>query len=1171
MAKYGFGTYGIPKYGEVDSNRLYYSSGIFGWSYDYQSISLTWKSILSDPFDAPYVPIAWRLVRSYIGVPDNPYVGDVLDSGDLPSNFRLSYLDTDSQLLENHEVTYTIWVFTASVDGSGVVDSYDLSKWINCGSTTVNTVAQTTTAEYFKRWLPAAWLNETVGTGDAVGESEDTELSRVVDAYSFAYDKIKVQATLLQEYANSRNIPSTLLKNKITDLGFLYEPSLGDTYHRSLYRTGNLINAIKGTTAGITTYATALTHWGTSVTIGKNLMLDYNDSSFEESVGRWKNNVRSSVDTTGAYNSATKHVGWTLTQQKYSTSLADLGVAITPPTHNVYDTSYPPRSSGFMRLKRGATSTNGSQSLTLCGWWSDLSPTLYGIPVDPTKDYTFSGWVRSTAARTSTIANYPNLLVNVVYFDKTGTRLGYCPLGGEIQNITNSWAYFSVNAPSGIQEDVIPAATAYFGLEMHIQGAIINDEFLFDMLQVAEKTGNYVYEDARLINVNIEADVENYILNPSFDSGTSWWQAYNADLVQDFNPPSTAKIFGTAVAKVTALSTDTAALISDWQTVESGTPYTVGFYVSGPVGRTAIVRLEYSSKQSYEDQIQILSDVDGSYYPTDAYYVDSAPLTLTATAQRASVYATSPVQGEDYSNPLVKSSVYFPNAQEGDVFYVDSVMMVETPVIKDYFQGNGGPVPSNPNTGVFYPTTDCTWDKRPQLNMVTNSSFDDTTKWTAASGTTLTSTTSTPLFGTKRGNVSATGGGEISTVVYYPNGACIGGEDVVVSAYVKNVAGTYSISTNGQTVNTFKLSSANASSWTRLHVNRIAEIGETNFTITISLSDAGSGTKVFHIDGVQAEFGRVATPFIDPAVSTTVVSTNPAQSGETVSSAYSYMVNAGYSFYGARYVEKYQRLASSLNLVTPLGSSWAIITHPSKVELNEITGTLLPSPSFELNLDGWNGVASSLKRSISRGTIFDEILTQGASFCKVTSTAATSFGIITDLIDIEPVTGYYTSIAIKPENEDAYGKYTLKLKWYAESQGFLREKISELNINRHDRWAYLDIVAPGSRTIAVEKAQVVGNYVTLTTTGEHKFTVGEELTVTVNEFPTLSGNTTIEALTPTTFSFTKASTNIAETTVAGAARFSNTGVSYAKIEVVCEPTNAGIGRTFHLDKVIFKE
>ena len=346
MAKYSFGTYGIPKYGEVDGNRLYYSSGIFGWSYDYQTVSLTWKSILSDPIDIPYVPIAWRLVRSYVGVPDSPYVGDVLDYGDLPSGFRLTYVDDDPNLLENHEVTYTIWVFTASIDGAGAINGYTNSKWINCGSTSVNTVAQTSTADSFKRWLPAAWLNEMSGIGDAVGEAEDTELSRIIDAYSFEYDKINVQASLLQEYADAKNIPSSLLKNKITDLGFLYEPSLGDTYHRSIYKTGNFINSVKGTTAAISVYATALTHWGAPITIGKNLMLDYNDSSFEESTGRWTNVI---APFAGSYTSGTAHTGWTLTQQKYSTSLVDLGVTISPPSPGIYSPTAVPKFSGFLK------------------------------------------------------------------------------------------------------------------------------------------------------------------------------------------------------------------------------------------------------------------------------------------------------------------------------------------------------------------------------------------------------------------------------------------------------------------------------------------------------------------------------------------------------------------------------------------------------------------------------------------------------------------------------------------------------------------------------------------------------------------------------------------------------------------------------------------------------
>lgn len=1156
MAKYGFGTYGIPKYGEVDANRLYYSSGIFGWSYDYQTISLTWKSIISDPDDAPYVPIAWRLVRSYVGVPDNPYVGDVLDSGALPSEFRLTYIDDESTLIENHEVTYTIWVFTAAVDGSGNITDYTSSRWINCGSTVVNTVSPTQTSEYFKRWLPAAWLNETSGVGDAVGEANETSLSKIIDAYSFEYDKVKVQAMLLQDYADSRNIPSVLLKNKVTDLGFLYEPSLGDTYHRSLYKNGNFINAVKGTTAAISAYSTALTHWGATVQIGRNLFLDYNDSSFEESTGRW------SVISGGG----------SIVSQKYTTSLADQGIALAPPTIPLTRPNWPMRDDACAVVT--VPSSSSAQVLALKpSNFASIAPNSYVIPVTAGKKYIFKGWARH-------LTSPGTVNVTILWLDKEGTLLSSTPAGTSVTTDI-AWKEFR-SASETIGDGYTAPTNAYFAqLNVSITATQNSTKFAFDMFDFREsdnlaitnsgKLPSYEYEDARLIKVNVEADIENYILNPSFDSGTSWWQSYNAELVQDFNPPTTAKIFGTAVAKLTALSTDTAALISGWQVVSPGTPYTVGFYVSGPSNRTAVVRLEYSSQQSYEEQVKILSDAEGSYYPLVPYYVDSEATQLSSVATRITAYAVSPVLGEDFSNPLIKTSVYFPDAQEGDVFYVDSAMLVEFPEIQDYFQGNGGPVPSNPNLQRFFPTSDCSWDSRNQLNMVTNSAFSTTDKWVAASGTTFSVSTSNPLFGTKRGNVSATGGGSISTTVYYPRGACAGGEDVVVSAYVKNVAGLFSISTSGQAVNSFRVSSENASSWTRIDVTRIANVGETSFDITISLSEAGTGTKVFHIDGVQAEFGRIATPFIDPSDSLTTTTANPAQAGETVSYRYSTMVNAGYSFYGARYQEKYQRLASSLGLVTPLGSTFSLSTHSSEVGLEEISGTLLKSPSFELNLEGWSGVSANLKRSISRGTIFDELLTQGAAFCKISSTDDEEFGITTDLIAIEPVTGYYASVALKPENEDAYGTYTLKLKWYAESTGFLREKTTSLVINRHDRWAYLDIVAPGNRTVSIASLSVENNLVTITTRGDHKFSVNEDVTISVNEYASVSGTTTIESVTANTFSFTRAAADLEDTEVTGSARFSNTGVAFAKIEVICEPLYGGAGRTFHLDKVVFKE
>jgi hypothetical protein len=102
-------------------------------------------------------------------------------------------------------------------------------------------------------------------------------------------------------------------------------------------------------------------------------------------------------------------------------------------------------------------------------------------------------------------------------------------------------------------------------------------------------------------------------------------------------------------------------------------------------------------------------------------------------------------------------------------------------------------------------------------------------------------------------------------------------------------------------------------------------------------------------------------------------------------------------------------------------------------------------------------------------------------------------------------------------------------------------------------------------------ASVVDNYITLTTAGEHKFSDGEDLILVINNRVELSGPMTIEAITPTTFSFTRPATNLAQTTVIGSASFSNTGVAFATVEVLCEPYSPGAGVTFHLDKVIFRE
>jgi hypothetical protein len=199
-------------------------------------------------------------------------------------------------------------------------------------------------------------------------------------------------------------------------------------------------------------------------------------------------------------------------------------------------------------------------------------------------------------------------------------------------------------------------------------------------------------------------------------------------------------------------------------------------------------------------------------------------------------------------------------------------------------------------------------------------------------------------------------------------------------------------------------------------------------------------------------------------------------------------------------------------------------------------------------------------------------LVQGAAYCKVKASGTGTFGAITDYIPVTPAKGYYLSIAVRPENEDSYGTYVLSLKWYDLANNYLREKTNSITLNRNDRWGYLDIVAPGSKTVSLSSISVASNVVTVTTIGNHGFSAGEDLYVTIGDptFSAVSGNVNITAVTPNTISYAATFADTSATDITGRGTFANTSVGYAKIQVTCTPTVSGTGRVFHLDKVLFR-
>jgi hypothetical protein len=119
----------------------------------------------------------------------------------------------------------------------------------------------------------------------------------------------------------------------------------------------------------------------------------------------------------------------------------------------------------------------------------------------------------------------------------------------------------------------------------------------------------------------------------------------------------------------------------------------------------------------------------------------------------------------------------------------------------------------------------------------------------------------------------------------------------------------------------------------------------------------------------------------------------------------------------------------------------------------------------------------------------------GVGYCKVTSTAASAFGIATELIDVSAGTGYYVAAAIRPVDALAYGTYKLRLNWYDEANAFLYYKETSVNLQRHDRVAHLQIVAPGSKTLSVVSISVTSGVATATAAAPHGLSPSEVITL----------------------------------------------------------------------------
>jgi hypothetical protein len=613
-----------------------------------------------------------------------------------------------------------------------------------------------------------------------------------------------------------------------------------------------------------------------------------------------------------------------------------------------------------------------------------------------------------------------------------------------------------------------PRKAKFVRIKMEVKpGSASSRRYAFDFFQFAEADKSFEYQDAKLILVEVNGEKENYMPNGSFEDGLSGWSPINAAAaIEDANTDgvSTYGVHGKNAVKLTA-SASGAAFVSDWVPIDTGSVIAFSAYVLGTSTDTVIARVDFSSPSSEEAQTAILSDTEGQYYPTTVYSVSSEPMTLSTTEKKQIyVAAIAPPYSKDAGHPLAQVSLYFPNSVNTRNYYIDGAMIENRITPSRYFSGIGGIATTDPSTQQYYSPDYTRWETKNLFNYISNPSFvTDTTDWSSTG--TLTRTTSDasmgPLYGATFGKVAYTTSTALTNTVHLPYAAS-GKEDFIVSAYVRGAVATYTI--NGTV---YTIASGDESVWHRISGVYKLTAGATTLDWTISVANtSGSTSAYFHIDGAQGEYGRIPRKFVNPSDgSNTTVIANPITSGKSLYAIQAESTNSGKANYLNNYSVKISRLQNTLARYIPNGSSFAIKTGHEFYDYRELDQSLVPNSSFEKSLGRWVGVGSTLDRVVSRGAYYNENVTHGQAYCKVTTTPTVlDFGIKTGRIYIPDDGSYYASVAVRPGNADTAGVYKLIVTFYnldgdtgmGGSNGqVVYTKTTTKTFTSTDRWAYM--------------------------------------------------------------------------------------------------------------------
>lgn len=547
MSRYGIDYYGLSYYGS--SAAVSYVAGSFtASSRDHGYIQLEWV-----------LPSGrWsniRIVRNSYGYPVNAWDGDVVVNSQKEA-LAATYYD-DTELRQEAFFYYSMFIFNTIT-----------YSWVRAGDVTGVSVKNYGNGANLYKYIPDIYKITQVY--NATSDWDNSDLQNFLNLFGFELDYAQTITSLLVSRYDIERVKGSLLPSLLQEFGLTYEPEIGYQQTRILVRDAVLIGQKKGSSEGLREFMKAFTGYAVPQPVAgtpnpsidglvksDNLMLDYNDSSFEESLGHWTSsdgsatfaaltkklvtsisltsNVVTAVIGAHAYQVGNKintdgfaqplfntagtpktitavtatSVSWALTASDVASFNCFNNATNVYPNLVPYPTpwaeptalaQYPNKQLGILAVKN-ATASPATVTVS-CGL---VSPVLEGVPVTGGLSYVFSVY---SAAGTTLRA----VTLKINWY----TRLGDLISTSSGSAVNNAVGDFSARPTV----TATAPATAYYAVPLisiaSVAASSSNEYHYFDCAQFEQAATVTAFDEARQIHMTLRATRINELKNPHF-------------------------------------------------------------------------------------------------------------------------------------------------------------------------------------------------------------------------------------------------------------------------------------------------------------------------------------------------------------------------------------------------------------------------------------------------------------------------------------------------------------------------------------------------------------------------------------------------------------------------------------------------------------------------------